>query len=349
MDIQQILVNLQQVLTKIVDRKRIFGVSASIENGDGSLAFIGSAGNLDKESQYFIASTTKLYISAITLRLREQGRLSLDDPISRYIDGQVLDKLLIFKGLDYSSQITIRQLLAHTSGLPDYFQQKKKSGKSLQDELTSGIDQYWSFEQVIDEVKKMKPQFKPGEKGKALYSDTNYQLLGRIIESITSKQTATILKEYIFEPLGLKRTYLYEKSKDTVPATMYFKQNPLPIPLAMTSFGPDGGIVSTSGELMIFIRAFFNGQLFPIEYFGEMKQWNKIFFPLEYGIGLARFKLPRVFSPFKALPELLGHSGLSGAFAFYSPEKDVFLTGTVNQINNPDLSYRLMLQLLNYL
>ena len=349
MDIQQILVNLQQVLTKIVDRKRIFGVSASIENGDGSLAFIGSAGNLDKESQYFIASTTKLYISAITLRLREQGRLSLDDPISRYIDGQVLDKLLIFKGLDYSSQITIRQLLAHTSGLPDYFQQKKKSGKSLQDELTSGIDQYWSFEQVIDEVKKMKPQFKPGEKGQALYSDTNYQLLGRIIESITSKQTATILKEYIFEPLGLKRTYLYENSKDTVPATMYFKQNPLPIPLAMTSFGPDGGIVSTSGELMIFIRAFFNGQLFPIEYFGEMKQWNKIFFPLEYGIGLARFKLPRVFSPFKALPELLGHSGLSGAFAFYSPEKDVFLTGTVNQINNPDLSYRLMLQLLNYL
>ena len=349
MDIQQILVNLQQVLTKTVDRKRIFGVSASIEKGDGSLAFIGSAGNLDKESQYFIASTTKLYISAITLRLREQGKLSLDDPISRYIDGQVLDKLLIFKGVDYSSQITIRQLLAHTSGLPDYFQQKKKSGKSLQDELTSGIDQYWSFERVIDEVKKMKSQFKPGEKGKALYSDTNYQLLGRIIESITSKQTATILKEYIFGPLGLKRTYLYENSKDTVPATMYFKQNPLPIPLAMTSFGPDGGIVSTSGELMIFIRAFFKGQLFPIEYFGEMKQWNKIFFPLEYGIGLARFKLPGVFSPFKALPELLGHSGLSGAFAFYSPEKDVFLTGTVNQINNPDLSYRLMLQLLNYL
>jgi hypothetical protein len=78
-----------------------------------------------------------------------------------------------------------------------------------------------------------------------------------------------------------------------------------------------------------------------------MKQWNKIFFPLEYGIGLAKFKLPRIFSPFKPMPELLGHSGLSGAFAFYAPEKDVFLTGTVNQISNPDISYRLMLQLLN--
>ena len=349
MDIQQIQVNLQQVLTNTIGNKRILGVSASVEKGDGSLAFIGSSGNLDKESQYFIASTTKLYISAITLRLREQGKLSLDDPISKYVNGQMLHELLVFQGVDYSSQITIRQLLAHTSGLPDYFQQKKKSGKSLQDEITSGIDQHWDFEQVIDEVKKMKPQFKPGEKGKALYSDTNYQILGKIIETITGKRIPIILKEYIFDPLGLRRTYLYENSKDTVPETMYFKQNPLPIPLAMTSFGTDGGIVSTSGELMIFIKAFFKGHLFPIEYFGEMKQWNKIFFPLEYGVGVARFKLPRIFSPFKATPELLGHSGLSGAFAFYSPEKEVFLTGTVNQISNPDLSYKFMLQLLNYL
>ena len=349
MDISQTQANLQRAITKVVDNKKIFGVSASAEKGDGSLAFIGSAGNLDNESQYFIASTTKLYITAITLRLREQGKLSFDDRISKYIDNQVLQNLLVFKGIDYTGEITVRQLLAHTSGLPDYFQQKKESGKSLQDELTSGKDQPWTFEQVIDEVKRMKPAFKPGKKGKALYSDTNYQILGKIIETITGKKISAALMEFIFEPLGLKRTYLYENSRDTAPATMYFKQNPLPIPLAMTSFGPDGGIVSTSGELMIFIKAFFKGQLFPIEYLNEMKRWNKIFFPLEYGVGVARFKLPRLFSPFKAMPELLGHSGLSGAFAFYSPEKDVYLAGTVNQINHPDISYRLMLQLLNYL
>ncbi len=100
---------------------------------------------------------------------------------------------------------------------------------------------------------------------------------------------------------------------------------------------------------MIFIKAFFKGELFPIEYFNEMKRWNKIFFPLEYGVGLARFKLPRVFSPFRAMPELLGHSGLSGAFAFYAPDKNVYLTGTVNQINHPDISFKLMLQFLNHL
>ncbi len=347
MHITQTQAKLQHAITQVVDHKKIFGVSANVETGDGALTFTGSAGNLKPESQYFIASTTKLYVTALVMQLRKEGKLSLDDSISKHIDNQFLQNLLVFKGIDYTRQITIRHLLAHTSGLPDYFQQKKSSGKSLQDELTSGEDRSWTFEQVIEEVKKMKPTFKPGESGKALYSDTNYQILGRIIEIITGKKISAVLPERVFDPLGLKQTYLYENSQDTAPAALYFKERPLPIPLAMTSFGPDGGIVSTSGELMIFIKAFFKGVLFPTEYFGEMKRWNKIFFPLEYGVGVARFKLPRLFSPFKAMPELLGHSGLSGAFAFYSPEKDVYLTGTVNQINHPDISYRLMLQFLD--
>jgi CubicO group peptidase (beta-lactamase class C family) len=260
-----------------------------------------------------------------------------------------LQGLLVFKGVDYTDRITIKHLLAHTSGLPDYFQQKRGDGASLQDQLTSGKDQGWDFDQVIQDVKSMQPRFKPGEKGKALYSDTNYQILGRIIEKVTGETISGVFDEFIATPLGLKRTYLYSDSSDTRPAVMYYKENPLPIPLAMTSFGPDGGVVSTAAELMAFLQAFFQGRLFPVEYFEEMKVWNKIFYPLEYGVGLAKFKLPRIFSPFKAMPELIGHSGLSGAFAFYSPEKDVFLAGTVNQISNPDRSFRLMLKLLNSL
>jgi D-alanyl-D-alanine carboxypeptidase len=339
--------HLQQVLNSSIDNKMVFGVSVRVEKGDASLVFLGSAGNLANDSLYFIASTTKLFITALTMRLRELGKLGLDDPIVKYLDNQYVDKLLIFKGVDYSDQITIRQLLSHTSGLPDYFQQKKKNRKSLHDELIAGHDQYWSIEQVINEVKNMKPQFKPGEQGKALYSDTNYQLLGKIIERITGSRIGMVLKEYIFDPLGLNYTYLYEDSKDNKPVPMFYKQKHLRIPLAMRSFGPDGGLVSNSKELMIFIKAFFQGKLFPINYFDEMKQWNRIFFPFEYGIGLARFQLPRIFSPFTSMPELLGHSGLSGVFAFYAPEKDVFLTGTVNQISNPGIPFRLMFQLLN--
>lgn len=349
MNQEQVLNKLQRVLDKTVDNKAVFGVSFCIENGDASLAFAGSAGNLQPESQYFIASTTKLYTSAITLNLVARQAIGLDDPVAKYFDQSVMDGLLVLKGVDYSGQVTIRQLLAHTSGLPDYFQQKKANGKSFLEELTAGIDQGWSFEEVIAETKKMKPAFRPGEKGKALYSDTNYQILGRLIETVSGKTIQTALEEFIFAPLGLQKTYLYADSRDTRPAPLYYKKNRLHVPLAMTSFGTDGGIVSTSAELMTFLKAFFGGQFFPVENFAWMKQWNGIFFPLEAGVGLTRFKLPRLFSPFKAMPEFLGHSGLSGTVAFYVPEKNIYLTGTVNQIDNPSRSFRLMIELLNCL
>jgi D-alanyl-D-alanine carboxypeptidase len=349
MNQSQLSNKLQRVLDKTVDNKAVFGVSFCIENGDGSLCYAGSAGNLDTESQYFIASTTKLYTSAIVLNLVSQKAFQLDDPVVNYLDKSVMDGLLVMKDMDYSGQITIRQLLAHTSGLPDYFQQKKANGKSFLEELTAGIDQGWSFEQVIAEAKKMKPAFRPGEKGKALYSDTNYQILGCLIEAVSAKPVQTALQEFIFAPLNLQKTYLYADSRDTCPAPLYYKKNRLHVPLAMASFGADGGIVSTSAELMTFLKAFFGGQFFPVENFAWMKQWKRIFFPLEAGIGLTRFKLPRIFSPFKAMPEFIGHSGLSGTVAFYVPEKDIYLTGTVNQVDNPDRSFRLMIELLNCL
>jgi D-alanyl-D-alanine carboxypeptidase len=59
-----------------------------------------------------------------------------------------------------------------------------------------------------------------------------------------------------------------------------------------------------------------------------------------------RIKLPRIFSPFKEFPELIGHSGLSGAFAFYCPSRDVFLAGTVNQLSAESTSFKLMLKFL---
>lgn len=349
MNQEQFSVKFQPILNKTVDNKTVFGVSVCIENGERSLVFSGAAGNLQTESQYFIASTTKLYTSAIILNLASQKAFQLDDPVGNYLDKSIMDGLLVIKGVDYSGQITIRQLLAHTSGLPDYFQQRKPNGKSFLEELTAGIDQGWSFEQVIVEAKKMKPAFRPGEKGKALYSDTNYQILGRLIETVSAKPIQTALQEFIFAPLGLQKTYLYSDSQDTRPAPLYYKKNRLHVPLAMASFGTDGGIVSTSAELMTFLKAFFGGQFFPVENFSWMKQWNRIFFPLEAGVGLTRFKLPGLFSPFKAMPEFIGHSGLSGTVAFYAPEKDIYMTGTVNQVDNPGRSFRLMLELVNSL
>ena len=334
----------QTIIDKTIDNKSIFGTVLTVEKGNES--WTGSAGNLKPEQPYFIASTTKLYVTALILKLKSEEKLSLDDKISKFLSVDIIQKLHVYKGVDYSDSLTIRNLLAHTSGLPDYFEDKGADGKSLYQKLSEGKDQSWTFEQSVEMSKKMTPKFAPNTKGKAHYSDTNFQLLGKIIENIYGKSIAEVMHDVIFQPLGLKQTYLYADAADKKPALMYYKNNPLDICNAMTSFGADGGIVSTSAETMVFLKAFFNGYFFPKSYLPELYTWNSVMFPLEYGVGIMKFQLPAIFTMFRKMPALIGHSGLSGAFAYYVPEKDIFLAGTVNQINNPGTSYKMLIQII---
>jgi len=335
--------SLQTILNKTVDGKKVFGTSFAIKKD--TLVWKGASGNLLIDQPYFIASTTKLFTTAIILKLRAESKLSLDDKISKYIDKSILSGLHIHKGKDYSEELTIKHLLSHTSGLPDYFQGKGTSGKSLENEITEVNDQYWTFEQAIERTKKITPLFAPGKKGKANYSDANFQLLGKIIETITHKSYSVNCKEYIILPLDMTKTYLYQDSTDQTPKTLFYKSNELNIPQAMTSFWADGGMVSTSTDMLIFIEAFFSGKLFPKEYINELQEWNKIFFPMKSGIGIHLFKLPWIFNPTGAVPYFIGHSGLSGALAYYSPKENIFVVGTVNQVAHPDISFKTMIKL----
>jgi len=333
----------QRILNKTVDNKKVFGTSFAIKKD--TQVWNGASGNLSIDQPYFIASTTKLFTTAIILKLRAESKLSLDDKISKYIDKSILTGLHIYKGKDYSQELTIKHLLSHTSGLPDYFQDKAANGKSLEDELVNGNDQYWTFDQTMERIKSIKPYFAPGTKGKAHYSDANFQLLGKIIETITQKSYSENCKENIIQPLELTKTYLYQDSTDKTPKTLYYKSNELIIPQAMTSFGADGGMVSTSTDMLIFIEAFFTGKLFPKEYINELQKWNRIFFPMKSGIGIHLFKLPWIFNPTGAVPYFIGHSGLSGALAYYSPKENIFVVGTVNQIAHPDISFKTMIRI----
>ena len=339
--------SIQKIVTQTVDRKRIFGISLSVRKNNQDWDY--SAGNLFSETPYFIASTTKLFITTLILQLIDKNRIALQDKIGGLLPSEIVKDLHILKGKEYSHEIRVGHLLAHTSGLPDYFQQKRADGKSLMESLLSGNDEAWSFEQVIDWTKKMSPHFSPGKPGKAHYSDTNFQLLGRIAELLYEEQLPEILHQHIFHPLGLENTYLYKDPEDRTPNAIYYKKEELLMPKAMSSFGADGGIVSNSKEMMIFLQSFFKGGLFNERHLPELQKWNRIFYPLESGVGIHRFKVPWYFSPFKKIPDLLGHSGLSGAFAFHCADKDIYLTGTVNQIDRPGNSFRLMLQVIGKL
>jgi CubicO group peptidase (beta-lactamase class C family) len=68
---------------------------------------------------------------------------------------------------------------------------------------------------------------------------------------------------------------------------------------------------------------------------------------MQSGVGLHLFKLPWMFNPTGAVPVFIGHSGLSGALAYYSPKENMFIVGTVNQIAHPDMSFKTMIKLVS--
>jgi CubicO group peptidase (beta-lactamase class C family) len=217
----------------------------------------------------------------------------------------------------------------------------------------------WDVEEAVRIAKRdLSPKFPPESKeqgrssNRAYYSDTNYQLLGAVIESAGQKPLSELFSEHIIQPLELSSTYLHghEGPKATPgdpPANIYYKTKPLYLDQAMTSFGPDGGMVSNVEDSLKFLKHFMEGKLFAHpSTLQQMKSWRKIFFPCQYGLGLMRFKLPRIFSPFSTTPELIGHSGASSAFLYYSDIGQIYIAGTLNQLDNQRRPFGLMLKVI---
>lgn len=346
---------LQAVLESQIGKGNIHNIVAAVQSHDRSIDFVGAAGIADPnsgaamtpETPYFIASVTKMYTAAIILRLYEERRVDLNAPISEYLPHSLTHAIHVYKGTDYSDRIKIFHLINHSSGLADHEADKPRGGKSVIDELKSGHDRAIDTAEAIEIVRKLTPHFVPGARGKAYYSNTNYRLLGAIIENVTGKPMATNFKEMICEPLGLEHTYLFDwtaPNASKAPATIYLKTTPTNVPKYLSSSISDGGLVSTVSESMIFLRAFFEGHLFDKALFEHMMNWNAIFFPLRYGYGLMYFQLPRFFWP-SPLPEFIGHSGSTGSFAFTCPSRSIYLAGTVNQIDSPAKPFFLMIAL----
>ncbi len=337
---------LNQLVNNAVAKKYIYGAVFYVSSDDNSIDLISASGNMEEDSQYYIASINKLFISAIVLRLFTENKLDLQDKIVKYLPDELVRGLHIFKRQDYSDSLTISHLMSHTSGLPCYLADKQANGKTAMKELEAGIDQSWPIDKVIREVKRMKTHFLPGKKGRAKYGDTNYQILGLIIENITGETVNTVLNN-LFQELSLYNTYVYEDADDNNFVPIQYKSAIVNLPLFLTSTQND--IISTAKDQMTFLKAFFNGYFFPKERFNELEKWNNIFFPLKSGIGVEKFYMPRIFSLFHPVPDMIGKCGSTGAVAFYVPDKDIYITGSVNQQARPNIAFQTMIKIVNKL
>jgi len=336
--------DLDTIVTNISKNKLIYGAVFYVSSDDGSIDYISASGNMHENRHYYIASINKLIISALILRLYSEKKLGLHDKIARYLSTENLDGLHTYKDTDYSRDIEIIHLLSHTSGLPDYLEDKQPNGRIAMKDLEAGIDQSWPISKVLVEVKKMQPHFPPGQKGKARYIDTNHHLLGLIIEQITGIPMERAL-ENMFHELDLTDTYVFTGEQNQDFAPIYYKSEIRDISLFVASTKYD--IVSTARNQMMFLKAFFNGHFFPKHRLEELERWNRIFFPFKYGIGIQKFEIPRIFTLLKTFPKMIGHGGSTGSVAFYVPERNLYITGTVNQQAAPRLAYQAMMKIIN--
>jgi len=334
---------LEHIVQSASRQRHIYGALFHVSSGDDRLNLISASGDFQEDSRYYIASINKLFISALILRLITQHQLDLHDKISAYLPDEVVEGLHVYRGHDYSYDLSIAHLLSQTSGLPCYLLDKQSDGKRAMTELEAGHDHAWPMDSVLGAVKQMKPHFPPGKEGRAKYGDTNHQLLAAIIENVTGERIDKVLTA-LFRELGLPDSFVYDEAHTGPFIPIRYKSERVHLPLFFDSTRTE--IFSTAQDQMTFLRAFFDGAFIPRERLHELKQWNRVFFPFHYGIGIQRFSLPRLLSPFHPVPEMVGHCGSTGAIAFYIPERDLYITGTTNQQARPNVAFQTAIKIL---
>lgn len=308
----------------------------------------GSTGDMSANSQQsnYMASVGKLFTSTIISILYEKGELSFNDSISNYLDAELLNELHIYKGEDYTNSIKIKHLLKQTSGLYDNFW--PLLDKILEDKEFNISPR----EAIIWGKNNLKPYCPPGKKTK--YTDTNYHLLGLIIENITGKPFHEVLKDYIFVPLGMEKSSMLHYSdpmKEYTYPIAHFSIDGTIMNDFKNFAGLDyagGGVVATNEDLLKFMKALVAGQIVSKDTLETMKNdSNKLYFGIDYGYGIWQFKTIPVLMPEKY--NCWGCVGVTGAFMFYHPGLDAYLIGNFNDVSYKSKGLKFMIKVIKKL
>ncbi|TVP75482.1 MAG: class A beta-lactamase-related serine hydrolase [Gemmatimonadales bacterium] len=364
---------LRQLTAGLTRGRGVRHAVVAVGTGRGDVLWVGAEGSADgdaagtpmtPDTPFFLASVTKLYIATTVLRLYEEGRVALDAPISEYLPAELVGGLHRWKGTDRTGEITVRHLLGHATGLPEYLVLARKGEKSLFDGAALDPDGEWGIREITALVRDCgRPSFPPrpfdGRRHTIEYSDTNFQLLNALIEAVLDVPLHQAFRELIFQPLGLEQTFLPDgdppgeapDGPPSTPAAFWMGDERLDLnPGPLRSFRD---LYSTAAETVRFMAALVEGRVFDDPATGRLmtEHFNPMGFsvtlrptgpgwPTEYGLGILRFRMPRLFTGLRQAPTLLGHTGVTGSWLFHVPDRDLILSGTVDQVTAAPVPYR---------
>jgi D-alanyl-D-alanine carboxypeptidase len=319
---------LQQTLDEWRERS---GASAAVLAVDGpGTTWTGSSGTrrpgagavVTTRDRFRVASITKLFVATVVLQLVEEGQVELGDPLAEYVPG-----------FPRAERITLRQLLAHTSGVPDYTQIEGFGRQLLEDR-----ERVWTVAEVLALAGDRQAEFEPGED--YAYSNTGFVLLGEVVRVATGTSWAHQVRTRILDPLDLRDTYVAGTDDavhqpPVVPAYFDvdgdgFQENVEtggPWPAEETTEGAAGAMVSTAGDLLRFGDALFRGRLLDDASLAAMTREGP-HHPRNSGYGLGLEVQRRDYRT-----TTWGHGGFVPGFRStlrYLPDHDVLVVALVN-------------------
>ncbi|MFF7777251.1 serine hydrolase domain-containing protein [Streptomyces tanashiensis] len=305
----------QKSLNTLVVDDRIPSASASVVDREGrtrhytaGVGDLGTGAKVPKDGQVRAASNTKAFTAVVTLQLVAEKKLALDAPVDTYLPG-----LLRGEGID-GRHITVRQLLQHTSGLPEYLDK----GAVLKDR-----QRYYEPRELLDAALAQKAHFSPGAKWE--YNNTNYLVAGLIIQKVTGRPLGEEINRRIVDRIGLRHTYFPTPGDMTIrePHAKGYHRDTADSPWRdVTELDPSwgwaaGAVISTNSDLNRFYTALLGGKLLPPAQLAQMRTTVPTGAPnARYGLGLISTQLP-------CGSVYWGHGGtIPGSFTFGGVTED---------------------------
>ncbi|ESA32201.1 serine-type d-ala-d-ala carboxypeptidase [Leptolyngbya sp. Heron Island J] len=308
------------------------GANMYITTGDGSvwhgafgLANLENGTPMPADAAMDIGSITKSMVAVITLQLMQEGKLSLDDTLSQWLPNTI-------GKIENSETITLCQLLNHSSGIPEFLDE------DFAEVILSDPHRIWQPEDFLQLAYGEPGNFPPGERHS--YSNTNYTLLGLVIEAATGDTLAEQLRSRLFEPLGMNASSVvydndmapnvlrgYVDIQEIDPSA---ESQLVPIFFHPTAQGfGEGGVISSVADLARFSGALHDGELLTPDTFNLIQQESLLIDEEDgdrYGLGLELHSTPG--------GPLIGHSGGfpgAGSFMYFLPEQQLTIVTIENQ------------------
>lgn len=267
------------------------GVQFRVAGGDDAfvvtsgIAELGSDRPVPENGRFRISCITKPFVSVVVLQLVAEGKIVLDNTVESYLPGL----------LPYGEKITIRNLMQHTSGLYNYMDSFQKPGDRF---LTERYKHYEPTDLIA--IAAAKPlEFEPGSK--FAYCNTNYFIVGLLIEKVTGRSYRTEITERVLEPLELTETVL-PGDDPNIPephARGYMQIGGRPEDVTLmnpSEAGCAGEIISTTRDLDTFFAALFSGKLLAEAEFTEMttplppEMIENLPMGIGYGLGIMKLE-----------------------------------------------------------